>query len=78
MLPAIHYTLFFSRLPPAHSRYNPKDLQLQLARSAYTVPFKFTGKIGKIKIELKPITTASAIEAEKERTLAASKPDLSQ
>jgi len=25
MLPAIHYSLLFSRLAPAHSRYNPKD-----------------------------------------------------
>jgi hypothetical protein len=25
MLPAIHYTLLFSRLAPAHFRYNPKD-----------------------------------------------------
>jgi len=44
---------------------------------AYTVPFKFTGKIGKITIELNPMTAASAIEAEKERRLAASKIDLS-
>lgn len=43
----------------------------------YTVPFKFTGKIDKVTIDLKPTTTATATEAEKERRLAASKLALS-
>jgi hypothetical protein len=41
------------------------------------VPFKFTGKINKVTIELKPMTTAAAIEAEKARQKAALKVGLS-
>jgi arylsulfatase len=44
---------------------------------AYSAPFKFNGKIGKVTIELKPMTTASATEAEKGRSLGASKIKLS-
>jgi hypothetical protein len=33
--------------------------------SAYTLPFKFNGKIHKVTVELKPATTAEAAEAEK-------------
>ena len=35
--------------------------------SAYSIPFKFTGKIHKVTVDLKPATTADAAEAEKAR-----------
>jgi arylsulfatase len=38
--------------------------------SAYAVPFKFTGKIGKVTIELKPTTPAVADAADEGRRLA--------
>ncbi|MCM3871863.1 MAG: arylsulfatase [Pyrinomonadaceae bacterium] len=41
--------------------------------AGYAVPFKFTGKIIKVIIDLKPTTTATAIEAEKARKQAALK-----
>jgi arylsulfatase len=44
---------------------------------AYAVPFKFNGKIGKVTIELKPTTTATAIEGEKARKESAVKIALS-
>jgi arylsulfatase len=44
---------------------------------AYAVPFKFTGKIGKVTIELKETTTTAANEAEKARRQAAVKAALS-
>jgi arylsulfatase len=44
---------------------------------AYEIPFKFTGKINKVTIELKETTTAAAIEAEKARKQAALKVGLS-
>jgi arylsulfatase len=40
---------------------------------AYEVPFKFTGKIKRVTVDLKPTTTADAIEAEKARREAARK-----
>ena len=45
--------------------------------SAYAVPFKFTGKIDKVTIELKETTPAAANEAEKARREAALKKGLS-
>ena len=33
--------------------------------SAYSVPFKFTGKIHKVTVDLKPMTAADSVEAEK-------------
>jgi arylsulfatase A-like enzyme len=44
---------------------------------AYTVPFKFTGRIDKVTIELKETTPAVAAEAEKARRQAALKKGLS-
>ena len=41
--------------------------------SAYAIPFRFTGKIYKVMVELKPATTAEAIEAEKARREGAAK-----
>jgi arylsulfatase A-like enzyme len=35
--------------------------------SAYSIPFKFTGKIHRVTVDLKPITTAAAADAEKVR-----------
>ena len=35
--------------------------------SAYSIPFKFTGRIHKVTVDLKPMTTADAAEAEKAR-----------
>jgi arylsulfatase len=43
----------------------------------YAVPFKFDGKIGKVTIELKPMTTATSNEAEKARSEGALKMALS-
>jgi arylsulfatase len=43
----------------------------------YAVPFKFNGKIDKVTIELKPVTTATAIEVENARKKAALKVGLS-
>ena len=40
---------------------------------AYKVPFKFSGKIGKMTIELKEVKTADRDEAERARKLAALK-----
>ena len=34
---------------------------------AYSIPFKFTGQIHKVTVDLKPMTTAEAAEAEKAR-----------
>jgi arylsulfatase A-like enzyme len=45
--------------------------------STYAVPFKFDGKLGKVTIDLKPMTTATGIEAEKARSDAALKMALS-
>jgi arylsulfatase len=45
--------------------------------SSYEVPFDFTGKIGKVTIELGPTTTAAAIEAENARKKALLKVGLS-
>jgi arylsulfatase A-like enzyme len=45
--------------------------------SAYEVPFKFTGKINKVTIELKEMSPATADAAEKERKQAALKQGLS-
>jgi arylsulfatase A-like enzyme len=45
--------------------------------SAYSIPFKFTGKISKVTIDLKPTTTAAAIEADNARKQAALKLGLS-
>jgi arylsulfatase len=44
---------------------------------AYTVPFKFTGKIDKVTIELKETTKAAAFEAEEAQRQAALKKGLS-
>ena len=41
--------------------------------TAYEIPFKFTGKIQKVTVDLKPQTTADSIEAEKARREAAQK-----
>jgi arylsulfatase A-like enzyme len=45
--------------------------------AGYAVPFKFNGRIKKVTIELKPTTTASAIEAEQARKKAVLKVGLS-
>jgi arylsulfatase len=45
--------------------------------AGYAVPFKFTGKIKKVTIELQPMTTATAIEADNARRKAALKVGLS-
>jgi hypothetical protein len=44
---------------------------------AYKVPFKFTGKIGKVTIELKKMKKADHDEAEEARKLATLKKGLS-
>jgi arylsulfatase len=44
---------------------------------AYQVPFKFTGKIAKVTIELKEVKTADHDEAEKAHNVAALKRALS-
>jgi arylsulfatase len=44
---------------------------------AYEIPFKFKGKINKVTIELKPTTTAEAVNAEKARREAMIKAALS-
>lgn len=41
--------------------------------STYSIPFKFTGKIHKVTVDLKPATTADAAEAERARRQAALK-----
>jgi hypothetical protein len=45
--------------------------------AGYAVPFKFNGKIKKVTIELKPMTPATATEADKARRRAALKVGLS-
>ena len=35
--------------------------------AAYTIPFKFTGKIHRVTVDLKPMSTAAAADAEKAR-----------
>ena len=44
--------------------------------SSYPVPFRFTGKIHKVIVELKPATTATTSEEEKRRKEAALKVEL--
>jgi arylsulfatase A-like enzyme len=43
----------------------------------YSIPFKFTGKINKVTVDLKPMTTAEAVDAEKARRQAAAKLEMS-
>jgi arylsulfatase len=45
--------------------------------SAYSIPFKFTGKIHKVTVDLKPMTTADAEAAEKARRQVALKMEMS-
>jgi hypothetical protein len=45
--------------------------------ASYSIPFKFTGKIHRVTVDLKPMPAATAIEAEKARKQAALKIELS-
>jgi hypothetical protein len=56
---ALHYAL-----PIAHG-YDEMKCRGLYHLNAYTVPFKFTGKIGTVTIELKEVKTVDHDEAEK-------------